>query len=79
MGMGRWVPTWKKNLTPFIGNHSRKNGALNVKGKTRKLLEDNTGGKSSPSLVGAMKDKRKAEERLLIQGDLRDTPTKCNA
>lgn len=78
-GNGQLGAHMEKNLTPLIGNHSRKNGALNVKGKTRKLLEDNIGGKSSPSLVGAMKDKRKAEEQLLIQGDLRDMPTKCNA
>lgn len=58
-GRGSWVPT---HLTPFIGKRSRKNGVLNVKGKTRKLLGDNIGGKPSPSWVGAMKDKQKAEE-----------------
>lgn len=73
--MGNWVPRWKNNITTFTAKHSRKTEVSTVKGKTIEVLEDNIGGKS---LVGAMKE-RKAEEWLLIKGDLRHMLTKSNA
>lgn len=58
--MGSWK--WKingKNLTSFIGKPLQKECSFKCKRQNYKTLEDNIGGKSASSLVGAMKKTQK--------------------